>query len=258
MQITPTITQANGIISVQLVASFSGDTNDALDKANILAFGDPLVNLAGGNFVNNVTVPAVAASLVHQGITFTVANAGPAANAVTIQFLNSGPTADASAIAVSGDVLTVQIQTALSAIRTRADIVALFANFPGNTVTTDGGATTAVLTGTNAAAATDVNPTPFTGGTPSYQQSFLFNFPASDLFAGVTTQLQGFTARFMTQLPPPALGIPATIAGPLDCVTSDPNRAASYWITTIEARISALMVALRQRTALTPPAPVHV
>jgi hypothetical protein len=47
MLITPQVTQANGIIKLKLVATFVGDLTDASDKANIAAFGDPQVNMAG-------------------------------------------------------------------------------------------------------------------------------------------------------------------------------------------------------------------
>jgi hypothetical protein len=47
MKITPTVTQANGIIKVKLNATFVGDPTDQNDTALIAAFGDPQVNLAG-------------------------------------------------------------------------------------------------------------------------------------------------------------------------------------------------------------------
>ena len=47
MKLHATVTQANGIISVRLQASFVGDLTDTTDKQKIAAFGDPLVNLAG-------------------------------------------------------------------------------------------------------------------------------------------------------------------------------------------------------------------
>jgi hypothetical protein len=47
MKIHTVITQANGIISVQLQATFVGDSTDATDRALIAAFGDPQVNVAG-------------------------------------------------------------------------------------------------------------------------------------------------------------------------------------------------------------------
>lgn len=51
MQIKAVVAQANGIISVTLVALFVGDPTDQTDKAKIAAFGDPVVNIAG-NFVD--------------------------------------------------------------------------------------------------------------------------------------------------------------------------------------------------------------
>jgi hypothetical protein len=47
MRIHPVVTQANGIISVKLQASFVGDTNDAAYQTRIAAFGDPEINIAG-------------------------------------------------------------------------------------------------------------------------------------------------------------------------------------------------------------------
>ena len=47
MNLHPQVSQANGIISVRLQATFVGDLTDASDKANIAAFGDPNVNIAG-------------------------------------------------------------------------------------------------------------------------------------------------------------------------------------------------------------------
>jgi len=47
MKITPTVSQANGIIKIKLQATFVGDPTDASDKALIAAFGDPPVNMAG-------------------------------------------------------------------------------------------------------------------------------------------------------------------------------------------------------------------
>jgi hypothetical protein len=47
MKVTSVLTQANGIIKVQMIASFVGDSTDAGDQARIAAFGDPLVNLSG-------------------------------------------------------------------------------------------------------------------------------------------------------------------------------------------------------------------
>ncbi len=47
MRVSPQVTQANGIITLKLIATFVGDPTDTSDKANIAAFGDPQVNMAG-------------------------------------------------------------------------------------------------------------------------------------------------------------------------------------------------------------------
>lgn len=51
MKLTPIVTQANGVISVVIQATFVGDQTDASDKAKIAAFGDPVVQIAG-NFTD--------------------------------------------------------------------------------------------------------------------------------------------------------------------------------------------------------------
>jgi hypothetical protein len=133
MKLHPQVTQANGIISVKLIASFVGDPTDTVDKANIAAFGDPNVNLAG----------------------------------------------------------------------TFAD---------------------------------PLNP------------AFTFLFPATDIFVGITTQMQSQTARFMLALPSPQNpNQPAPIQGPLDCVTVNPSEAAEAWYTVMTQRIQQQMNILRQK-----------
>ena len=47
MRITPVVTQANGIISLRIQATFVGDATDTADKQLIAAFGDPEINIAG-------------------------------------------------------------------------------------------------------------------------------------------------------------------------------------------------------------------
>jgi hypothetical protein len=168
MKVSSVLSQKNGIISVQMIASFVGDSTDASDQARIAAFGDPLVDLAG-----------------------------------------------------------------------------LFTDPNNNT--------------------------------------FSFTFPVSQLFVGITTQMQNFPARFMVQLPvvpfpgelfnpfaltqswnPFAPGIerndhlPHLRQGNLDSVNTNPSEAASVWVTQIEARITAAMTTLRALTPATTPASVTV
>jgi hypothetical protein len=47
MQITPTVTQAQGVISVKIACIFTGQIQDSSDKALISGLGDPVINIAG-------------------------------------------------------------------------------------------------------------------------------------------------------------------------------------------------------------------
>jgi hypothetical protein len=60
MQVTPVITQANGILSIRLQATFVGDPTDASDKALIAAYGDPQISLVGNGTFANVPVQVLA------------------------------------------------------------------------------------------------------------------------------------------------------------------------------------------------------
>src|SRR5271155_460151 len=148
MLLTPIVTQANGIISVVIQATFSGAPTDASDKAKIAAFGDPQVNIAG-NFVD-----------------------------------------------------------------------------PNN-------------------------------------PSFVFAFPTTELYVGITTQLSSYTARFMEALPGPQNpNQPAPIQGPLDCVTINPSEAATAWTNIMimpgTGRIAQSMMQLRSMMIVPPIAPTNV
>lgn len=60
--------------------------------------------------------------------------------------------------------------------------------------------------------------------------SFVVAFPTTEMYVGVTTQLSSNTARFMEALPQVHnVNQPVPIQGPLDCVTTDPSRAAQVW-----------------------------
>ncbi len=101
--------------------------------------------------------------------------------------------------------------------------------------------------------------------------TFQFTFPASELYAGITTQMQGYAARFMVKLPlVPSPGSNwssfasttpynpfATSSSPssqpggqgqLDCLCSDPVRAATIWAAAIDTRVQAAMAILRAKT----------
>jgi hypothetical protein len=140
MKLNPIVTQANGIISVTLQATFVGDPTDASDKAKIAAFGDPQVNIAG-NFAD-----------------------------------------------------------------------------PSN-------------------------------------PSFTFQFPTTELYVGITTQLSSYTARFMEALPSAYNpNQPAPIQGPLDCITTSPEEAAQAWVNVLimpgTGRIAQSLMQLRSMMLL--------
>ena len=80
--------------------------------------------------------------------------------------------------------------------------------------------------------------------------SFTFQFPTTELWVGITTQLSSYTARFMESLPGPQNpNQPAPIQGPLDCVTINPSEAATAWANILmmpgTGRIAQAMMQLR-------------
>lgn len=81
--------------------------------------------------------------------------------------------------------------------------------------------------------------------------AFSFSFPVSELYAGITTALPGYIARFMIAEPiTVTFGQPAPSLGPLDCVTPNPQEAATVWAAAIQARALAAMTTLRAQTAV--------
>jgi hypothetical protein len=82
--------------------------------------------------------------------------------------------------------------------------------------------------------------------------SFTFQFPLTEQWVGVTTQMSSFTARFMEALPGPGNpNQPAPIQGPLDCVTINPSEAATAWANILmmpgSGRIAQAMMQLRSQ-----------
>lgn len=80
--------------------------------------------------------------------------------------------------------------------------------------------------------------------------SFTFQFPLTELWVGITTQLSSNTARFMEALPSNVNpNQPAPIQGPLDCITTNPSEAAQAWANVLMApgsgRIAQSMMQLR-------------
>ena len=80
--------------------------------------------------------------------------------------------------------------------------------------------------------------------------TFTFQFPTTELWVGITTQLSSYTARFMESLPGPQNpNQPAPIQGPLDCITINPSEAATAWANILmmpgTGRIAQAMMQLR-------------
>ncbi len=78
---------------------------------------------------------------------------------------------------------------------------------------------------------------------------FTFQFPTTELWVGVTTELSSQTARFYVALPnTTAPGQVPPVQGPMDCITNNPSEAAQAWVTVVTSRISQAMMNLRQQT----------
>lgn len=82
--------------------------------------------------------------------------------------------------------------------------------------------------------------------------SFTFQFPTSELYVGVTTQLSLQVASFMLALPSGPPNQPAPVQGPMYCITPNPSRAASVWQNVLagldgSSRIGQAFAALRSQ-----------
>lgn len=79
--------------------------------------------------------------------------------------------------------------------------------------------------------------------------SFTFQFPTTQNFVGITTQLSSVNANFMLGLPAPINpNQPAPIQGPMDVITTNPSEAAQAWFAVVVQGIRNAMLALRQQT----------
>jgi hypothetical protein len=86
--------------------------------------------------------------------------------------------------------------------------------------------------------------------------AFTFQFPTTEMWVGVTTELSSQTVRFMTALPNTSNpNMPAPVQGPLDCITPNPSEAAQAWQDVlaglgVSSRIGQAMQALRAQALL--------
>src|SRR5271157_2566226 len=93
--------------------------------------------------------------------------------------------------------------------------------------------------------------------------TFVFQFPTTELWVGITTQLSSYTARFMEALPGPQNpNQPAPIQGPLDCITINPSEAATAWVNILimpgTGRIAQSLMQLRSNILVPPIAPTQL
>jgi hypothetical protein len=91
---------------------------------------------------------------------------------------------------------------------------------------------------------------------PNPPGTFSFQFPTTQLLVGITTQLQNYTAQFMTALPPsPGPNQPVPVQGPLQVVTTDPAKAAQIWYSVMaslgpSSRIGQAIQSLRAQSVV--------
>jgi hypothetical protein len=77
---------------------------------------------------------------------------------------------------------------------------------------------------------------------------FTFQFPLTEDWVGVTTELSSQTARFYVALPATTVpGQVPPVQGPLDCITPNPSEAAAAWVNVITGRIKQAMQQLRMQ-----------
>ena len=83
--------------------------------------------------------------------------------------------------------------------------------------------------------------------------TFTFQFPTTELWVGITTQMSSVIARFMEALPSNVNpNQPTPVQGPMDCVTINPSEAATAWANILmqpgTGRIAQSMMQLRSNT----------
>lgn len=84
---------------------------------------------------------------------------------------------------------------------------------------------------------------------------FTFQFPETENWVGITTELSSVQARFYVALPATtAPGQQVPVQGAMDCITPNPSEAATAWVSVITSRIVQAMLALRLKM-LTPVIP---
>lgn len=78
--------------------------------------------------------------------------------------------------------------------------------------------------------------------------TFTFQMGSQENLHGITTEMMNFPARFMVQLPITPAGSASSVLGPLDCITSNPVKAATAWNAVMANRIGQAITTLRAKT----------
>jgi hypothetical protein len=88
---------------------------------------------------------------------------------------------------------------------------------------------------------------------------FTFQFPTTQSYVGITTQLSSQVIQFMTALPGPQNpNQPAPIQGAMDCITTNPSEAATAYFNVVVSGIRSAMATLRAQTLVPAISPVTV
>lgn len=89
--------------------------------------------------------------------------------------------------------------------------------------------------------------------------AFTFQFPSTQNYVGITTQMSGVPANFMLALPQQGNpNMPAPIQGSMDCITINPSEAAVAWFNIMVGAIRQAMMLLRSRILVPAISPVTV
>jgi hypothetical protein len=89
--------------------------------------------------------------------------------------------------------------------------------------------------------------------------AFTFQFPTTQNYVGITSQLSSQLARFMQALPQiQNPNQPAPIQGAMDCITFNTGEAATAWFNVVAASIRQAMMQLRSQTLVPTINPVTI
>ena len=88
--------------------------------------------------------------------------------------------------------------------------------------------------------------------------TFTFQFPTTELYVGVSTQLSTQISQFMLALPQGSPNSAPAMQGAMQCITPNPSRAATVWQGVIVTRITQALAALRAKTLVPTIPPISI